>query len=170
MLKQLVIATAVSGLMATTAFAQSSTAPAPGAQPSASNAASPATANFITAQTSDQWVSSKFIGTDVVGNDNEKIGDVSDVLFDKNGTILGYVVGVGGFLGIGAKDVALAPSSFETVPASDSSSAPKLKLSMTKEQLQQAADFKRYEPPRSTVGSGGGTSGGGMSPGPATSR
>lgn len=161
MLKQLVIATAVSGLMTTTALAQTPTTPAPGAQPSETRAASPATANFITAQTADQWLSSKFIGTDVVGTDNAKIGDVSDVLFDKNGMILGYIVGVGGFLGIGSKDVALAPASFETVPASDSSSSPKLKLAMTKDQLQQAPDFKRYEPPRATVGSGGG----GMGPG-----
>ena len=33
--------------------------------------------------------------------------------------MVAYVVGVGGFLGIGAKNVALAPSSFQVVPASD---------------------------------------------------
>jgi hypothetical protein len=60
-------------------------------------------------------------------------------------------VGVGGFLGIGAKNVALAPSSFQVVPAnqgttgSASSTAPediKLKLNMTKDQLKQAASFE----------------------------
>ena len=48
-----------------------------------------------------------------MGTDNAKIGDVTDVLFDKDGKVLAYVVGVGGFLGIGSKDVALAPSSFQ---------------------------------------------------------
>ena len=46
----------------------------------------------------------------MVGADNQKIGDVTDILFDKNGKIEAYIVSVGGFLGIGAKDVALAPS------------------------------------------------------------
>ena len=35
---------------------------------------------------------------------------MTDILFDKNGKIEAYIVSVGGFLGIGAKDVALAPS------------------------------------------------------------
>ena len=72
-------------------------------------------AKFINAQATDQWLSSNFIGVDVVGPDNEKIGDVTDILFEKNGNVVGYVVGVGGFLGIGAKNVALAPTSFQVV-------------------------------------------------------
>ncbi len=108
-------------------------------------------AKFINAQNTDQWLSSNFIGVDVVGPDNEKIGDVSDILFEKNGNVVAYVVGVGGFLGIGAKNVALAPTSFQVVPAnagttgSASSTQPddvKLKLNMTKDQLKQAASFE----------------------------
>ena len=38
-----------------------------------------------------------------MGADNKKIGDVSDILFDKNGKIEAYVVSVGGFLGMGAQ-------------------------------------------------------------------
>ena len=68
---------------------------------------------FVTEQATDQWLASKFKGTDVIGSNNEKIGDVSDILFDTDGRILAYVIGVGGFLGIGAKDVALAPASFQ---------------------------------------------------------
>ena len=70
----------------------------------------------ITEQGPDQWLASKFKGTDVIGPNNEKIGDVNDMLFDKNGKVLAYVVGVGGFLGIGEKDVALALSAFQIVP------------------------------------------------------
>ena len=36
----------------------------------------------------------------------EKIGNVSDVVFDENGQAKSAVIGVGGFLGIGTKDVA----------------------------------------------------------------
>jgi hypothetical protein len=103
----------------------------------------------------------------VVGADNQKIGDVSDILFDKSGKIDAFVVSVGGFLGMGAKDVALAPNAFEVMPGDKSKNeADKLKLSMTQEQLKQAANFEPYTPPRTTTGMGGGSSPGG-SPRPA---
>ncbi|MFN3350137.1 PRC-barrel domain-containing protein [Pseudorhodoplanes sp.] len=108
---------------------------------------------FIRAQGADQWLSSNFVGVDVVGPENQKIGDISDILFEKNGTVVGYVVSVGGFLGIGAKSVALAPSSFEVVPANAERATTgaataaradeiKLKLNMTKDQLTDAASFE----------------------------
>jgi sporulation protein YlmC with PRC-barrel domain len=50
---------------------------------------------------------SQLIGTDVYGADNQKIGDIDEVLVDRQGRIHGLVVGVGGFLGIGQKDVAI---------------------------------------------------------------
>ena len=155
MLKKLMITTALSGMMIGAAVAQtpstSDTMTAPSATTTPSTA--PGDAKFINSQNADQWLSSSFIGVDVIGPDDAKIGDVADILFDKNGNIVGYVVGVGGFLGIGAKNVALAPSSFQVVPASTGSATTgsasstgsddvKLKLNMTKDQLQQAASFE----------------------------
>ena len=52
----------------------------------------------------------------MIGTDDKKIGDVSDILFDKDKKILAYIVGVGGFLGIGSKDVAIDPASFQRGP------------------------------------------------------
>src|SRR5690606_34973934 len=92
------------------------------------------------------------------GPADEKIGDVSDMLFDKDGKVEAYVVSVGGFLGLGSKDVALAPSAFQVLPADAEHSTPRLKLSMTKDQLKQAANFEPYSPPsaaRTTTGAGG---------------
>ena len=43
-------------------------------------------------QKPDQWLASNFKGTDVLGPDDKKIGDVTDILFDKNGKIEAYVV------------------------------------------------------------------------------
>jgi sporulation protein YlmC with PRC-barrel domain len=51
---------------------------------------------------------SQLMGIDVYGADNQKIGDVDEVLVDRQGKIHGLVVGVGGFLGIGQKDVAIS--------------------------------------------------------------
>ena len=72
-------------------------------------------ADIVPSQKPDQWLASKFQGTDVIGADDKSIGAVSDILFDKSGRIEAYVVSVGGLLGMGSKHVALAPSAFEVV-------------------------------------------------------
>jgi sporulation protein YlmC with PRC-barrel domain len=128
-------------------------------------------ADFVTSQKPDQWLASKFKGTNVLGSDNESIGDVSDILFDKDGKIQAYVISVGGFLGMGAKEVALAPSSFNVIPGQNGK-ADVLKLSLNKEELTQAQNFARYEPPRPTT-TGSGLSGPNALPGgmrPSTNR
>jgi hypothetical protein len=125
-------------------------------------------------------VFSKFKGTDVIGPDDVNIGSVSDMLFDKQGKILGLIVGVGGFLGIGEKSVAIDMAAFQPVPASTGSSSGagstmsnddptkvKLKVTWTKDELKAAPDFQYYKPPARTTSTGpGGTTGTGMAPRP----
>jgi hypothetical protein len=106
---------------------------------------------FVTQQSADQWLATKFKGTDVIGSNNEKIGDVSDLLMDQNGRIVAYIVGVGGFLGIGQKDVALAPAAFQVQPATDRE-ALKLKLAMTRDELKNAPEFKAASSRPATTG------------------
>jgi hypothetical protein len=173
MLKTMMMTTALSGLMIGGALAQTTRPANPEPmQPQATQPVSPGVkdaeraaqsspsmsagdAKFINTQGTDQWLSSNFIGVDVIGPDNEKIGDITDILFEKNGNVVGYIVGVGGFLGIGAKNVALAPISFQVVPADADRATTgtaasttaraddvKLKLNMTKDQLKQAASFE----------------------------
>jgi hypothetical protein len=177
MLRKLMLTTALGGLMISAAWAQApATQDHPAASPPAASApqsdaapkadASSAKGSFVNSQKPDQWLASKFKGTDVVGTDNQKIGDVSDILFDKSGKIEAFVISVGGFLGVGSKDVALPPSSFEIVKGSNNQ-ADKLKVSMSKDELKSAANFEPYNPPR-TTGAGGaggaGSPGGGMAP------
>ncbi len=89
------------------------TAPANPAPPPASTQASPATTgqggsmNFVEARPQDQFRASKLIGTRVTGANNESIGEINDVLMDQNGRAHAVIIGVGGFLGIGEKDVAV---------------------------------------------------------------
>jgi hypothetical protein len=183
MLKKLMITTALSGVMIGAVFAEGTpTAPAPSGSPPAAQttpapaprAADPAAkpadpaaksaemskpmgaAKFINSQKSDQFLASSFKGTDVLGPDNKKIGDISDILFDKNGKIEAYVVSVGGFLGIGSKHVALEPSAFTVVPGDKSKNeSDKLKASLSQEELKQAANFEPYKAPQTTTGMGG---------------
>ncbi|MEE1610144.1 PRC-barrel domain-containing protein [Microvirga sp. CF3016] len=68
---------------------------------------------FITKMEMNHVMASDLIGTRVVSANNESIGDINDVILDRNGQIMAAVVGVGGFLGIGEKDVAVPFKSLE---------------------------------------------------------
>ena len=131
--------------MAQTNTTTPSASPSPA--PSAATSTGTGAAHFVNKQESDQWLASKFKGTDVIGTDDKKIGDVSDILFDKDKKILAYIVGVGGFLGIGQKDVALDPAAFQQVPGSSANDY-KLRLSMTKDELKNAPTFEPYKEAR----------------------
>jgi sporulation protein YlmC with PRC-barrel domain len=160
MLRKLALISAVSGLTLATALAQ---APTTSETPSATQQApktettgSTGGAQFVAAQKPDQFLASKFKGTDVIGSENEKIGDITDILFTKDGKIEAFVVSVGGFLGMGAKDIAMAPNAFQ-FEKDPNFAAYKAKVSMTKDQVKQAANFEPHkEPPRTTTGAGGG--------------
>lgn len=102
MTKKFLASTAlVFALAAAPALAQDKMSPSsPPAAPAASGTA-------ITAPASGQWRTSKLIGVDVYNNNDEKIGDISELISDANGKIDTVVIGVGGFLGLGQSDVAV---------------------------------------------------------------
>jgi sporulation protein YlmC with PRC-barrel domain len=54
-----------------------------------------------------QWRSSKLIGVNVYNDNNEKIGDIQELIVDKSGKVENVVLGVGGFLGMGEHYVAV---------------------------------------------------------------
>jgi hypothetical protein len=53
------------------------------------------------------WQGSKLINLNVYNNNNEKIGDIKELMLDKSGKIDTAVIAVGGFLGMGEHDVAV---------------------------------------------------------------
>jgi sporulation protein YlmC with PRC-barrel domain len=55
----------------------------------------------------DEWRASKFKGLNVYNANNEKIGDINELLLSKEGQIDRVVIGVGGFLGMGEHNVAM---------------------------------------------------------------
>jgi sporulation protein YlmC with PRC-barrel domain len=65
------------------------------------------TGNWMTQEQPGQWRASKLDGLDVYNNNNEKIGDINEILVDQSGKIQAVVIGVGGFLGMGEHDVAV---------------------------------------------------------------
>ncbi len=60
------------------------------------------------------------VGSDVISRvDNETIGEVEDIIIDQDGNLVGVIVSVGGFLGIGEKDVALDWDHVDLVPGDE---------------------------------------------------
>lgn len=80
------------------AFIVPAQAQAPRDQNSAAAQAAPVPA-------SGQWRASKLMGVNVYNAQNEKLGEINELILDSSGRIAGAVIGVGGFLGMGEHDV-----------------------------------------------------------------
>lgn len=80
---------------------------------------------FVTAQQTGEFRASKFVGVDIYGSEGEKIGDISEILLDGQGNAKAVVIGVGGFLGMGQKNVAVPWSAvtWSNEPAASRSAA-----------------------------------------------
>ena len=87
---------------------------------------------------SDQISASALLNENVVNAANETIGDVNDVLLDKNGKVASVIVGVGGFLGMGEKNVAL---DFDQLKFTNNGNDLIVTSDATKETLQAAPAY-----------------------------
>jgi sporulation protein YlmC with PRC-barrel domain len=67
-----------------------------------------ATTEVIPGATAGAWRASKLAGVKVYNDANEKIGEINDVFLDRSGKVANVIVGVGGFLGLGERYVAVA--------------------------------------------------------------
>ncbi len=120
----------------------------------------------VTVDASQAVLATRFIGSSVYAGD-ENIGDINDLIFDSDGSIQAVIIGVGGFLGMGEKDVAL-PLSKITVTR-DENNAIKLTVQASREELENAPAFDKtlflvkapaadtMTPQPTTPGSGTGT-------------
>lgn len=98
---------------------------------------------FITQQPANEWLARVFLGALVQNTTGENVGDINDLIFDPSGRITTVVIGVGGFLGMGEKDVAVPYGSL-TFKA-DKDGARVIVVPATKEALLAAPTFKAIE-------------------------
>jgi hypothetical protein len=99
-------------------------------------------AGQIVAQDADTILASRdFIGQTVYAPDKAKIGSISDLILSKDAkAVQGFVIGVGGFLGIGERNVALNMDKLKMAPNPDGSVL--LTMDMSKDELSNAPPFK----------------------------
>ena len=96
--RYIVVGAIAAALLAGTAMAQT---PATATKPEAAPAG-------VTQSYKGQWRAYKMIGLDVYNQNNEKLGDISELLTDPTGKIQTAILGVGGFLGVGERLVAVS--------------------------------------------------------------
>jgi hypothetical protein len=75
----------------------------------------------------------------VYGQNNQKLGEIMDLLVNQGGQIEAAMVGVGGFLGAGEKDVVVSFNAIKPVKKNDKTY---LTLNTTKDALNNAPGFK----------------------------
>ncbi|MCH9809514.1 MAG: PRC-barrel domain-containing protein [Alphaproteobacteria bacterium] len=128
-MNKMITAGALALALASTAFTTSSTWAA-GAKDSA----------FIQYKSNANLHTSDWVGAPVKNSSNETIGDVNDFVLDQNGKVVAVVTGVGGFLGLGEKNVAI---DFGAVTLSMGENSEKTAMvDLTKEALQAAPEYK----------------------------
>lgn len=153
-MKLMMASAAILALITTAAVAQTTTTspPASGQTSAAATAQPPAGIKFVEQETSNQWLATDLIGASVYGPNDKSIGEIDDLLTSEDGKISAALIGVGGFLGIGEKKVAI---SFEAIKKGrDQNGKVHLTVAATEDQLKNAPTFKYLKDTRTSTTSG----------------
>lgn len=147
MIRNLLASTAIAGLIATGAAHAQTTAPAPAPMAPAAGTEAPAMEQEQMGRASGH-LASNIIGETVyngIGDDAENIGEVNDIVLGTNDGVEMIVIGVGGFLGIGQKNVAV---SWDDVSWGERDGEAYLVIEATKESLEAQEEFEvaAYDP------------------------
>lgn len=92
---------------------------------------------FIEKATGQQMLASDLIGYSVTNLQNENIGKVDDLILDQDQRPVGIVISAGGFLGLGARHVAIPMSEAHIKPENKI-----VQVNISKEELNKAPVFK----------------------------
>ncbi len=123
----------------TTAFAIAAVALA-----ALAGAANAAPVTFIAKQQTGEILTHRLVGTKVLNPQAEEIGEVKDIVIDSKGAVAAVVVGVGGFLGIPEKLVAVP---YDAIHIGDVVQASRIViLDASKDALKAAPDYTATDP------------------------
>ena len=88
----------------------------------------------------NHWLASEVYKADVYDTSEHKVGNVTDLMIDSNGNVTAAIIGVGGFLGVGEKDVAIP---FKELRVSTRDVKDWLVLNRTKDELKAAPAYDK---------------------------
>jgi PRC-barrel domain len=154
MLRHSVAAAAIMAALLSPALAQSSKQePAESPAPEQSKAQQPSQQpQFLQQQSTDEWRSSSLIGTGVVAAGDQEVGEIKDVLINRKGTVKAVILGIGGFLGVGEKVIAI-PFDALTIGGDADGEVQNISVGLTREELKQAPAFRFLIDGKTTTGS-----------------
>ncbi len=89
----------------------------------------------------DDMLTSNVVGLDIYNSQNNNIGKIEDVVFDKADKVTGYILSVGGFLGMGTHYVAVDPGAV-SITYDGANKSWRAGMNATKDQLKSAPEFK----------------------------
>ncbi len=96
--------------------------------------------SFVEVQNTDM-LSSNVVGLDIYNEQNNNIGKIQDIAFDASKQMTGYILSVGGFLGMGTRYVAVDPNAVKVQYDADHKTW-RATMNATKDQLKSAPEFK----------------------------
>ena len=94
---------------------------------------------YVVAKPADT-LSSRLVGSNVYNRQDEKIGDIEDLVIENGKTVTALVIGIGGFLGMGGRYVAVDPSTVTLVRQDGGST--RVVMDTTKDNLRNAPAFE----------------------------
>ncbi len=101
---------------------------------------------FLTKQQDGEVAVVRMAGTPVLNNKGDQVGKLIDLVLDGEGRAKAIVIGVGGFLGLGSKNVAVPYSAVRLGPVVEGARV--LVLNASPAQLKAAAAYVATEPGR----------------------
>lgn len=140
MLKKLALSVSVLALTTGLAFAEMSkgtsttTGPATSGRSVAGSSASSLATN--------KWLASDVYKSAVYDSSENKIGDVADLVIDRDGKVTAAIISVGGFLGVGEKDVSVP---FDELQMSKRNGKDRLMVNRTKQELKEAPAWNKSD-------------------------
>jgi sporulation protein YlmC with PRC-barrel domain len=105
---------------------------------------------FLLKQESGDYLASNLIGKSVYNSQDEVIGDINDLVSDEGGKIVGVLLGSGGFLGLGEKDVAIRFEELKLVR--DENNDLKVIANLDQDMLASAPDYEKLSEQNVSVG------------------
>lgn len=107
--------------------------------------AKPSNINYVTRQKPGDWSAQALIGRSVENENDETLGDINNVILNEKGKVVAVTIGVGGFLGLGEKDVGVPFDALKFETAAEAAKDSETASEATSEEKNKADRASRFD-------------------------